>query len=41
LSGVSNDLRKVITAMDDEGNERAQLAYDVYIHTVSAAASVK
>lgn len=31
LSGVSNDMREIDTAIA-QGNERAQLAFDVYIH---------
>ncbi len=31
ISGVSGDMRKVLAAMRD-GNERAKLAFDIYIH---------
>jgi acetate kinase len=31
ISGVSNDLRQIMKAID-EGNDRAQLALDIYIH---------
>lgn len=31
ISGLSNDMRAIIKAMD-EGNERAKLAFDMYIH---------
>jgi acetate kinase len=31
ISGVSNDLREIVTAIAD-GNDRAQLALDIYIH---------
>jgi acetate kinase len=31
ISGLSNDMRTIIKAMD-EGNERAKLAFDMYIH---------
>lgn len=33
ISGISNDLRSVRTA-SEEGHERAQLAYDMYSHSV-------
>lgn len=33
ISGISNDLRSVRTA-SEEGNERAQLAYEMYSHSV-------
>lgn len=33
ISGISNDLRSVRTA-SEEGDERAQLAYDMYSHSV-------
>ncbi len=33
ISGISNDLRTVRTA-SEEGNERAQLAYEMYSHSV-------
>ncbi len=31
ISGISNDMRQILAAIAD-GNERAQLAYDIYIH---------
>ena len=31
LSGISGDMRKIESAIDS-GNERAQLAFDVYVH---------
>ncbi len=31
ISGVSADMREVLTAMD-RGNERARLAFEIYIH---------
>jgi acetate kinase len=31
ISGVSSDLREVIAAKD-QGNQRAQLAWDIYVH---------
>lgn len=31
ISGVSSDMREIIAAMD-EGNQRARLAFDIYIH---------
>lgn len=31
VSGISNDMRQIVAAIAD-GNERAQLAYDIYIH---------
>jgi acetate kinase len=31
VSGISNDMRQILAAIAD-GNERAQLAYDIYIH---------
>jgi acetate kinase len=36
VSGVSADLRKVIEAAD-AGNERAQLAYEIFVHTLCRA----
>ena len=36
VSGVSNDLRNVIKAID-EGNTQAQLAYDIYLHRLIKA----
>ncbi|WP_088243536.1 acetate kinase [Calothrix rhizosoleniae] len=35
VSGVSNDLRQIITAID-QGNQHAQLALDIYIHRLRA-----
>ncbi|MBD2570708.1 acetate kinase [Anabaena lutea] len=35
ISGVSNDLREVIAAKE-QGNERAQLAWDIYVHRLQA-----
>jgi acetate kinase len=31
ISGISGDLREIMTAMN-QGSERAQLAYDIYVH---------
>jgi acetate kinase len=31
ISGISNDMRQILAAITN-GNERAQLAYDIYIH---------
>jgi acetate kinase len=36
ISGISNDLRDILSAME-QGNERAQLAFDVYIHSLCRA----
>jgi acetate kinase len=36
ISGVSNDLRQVIAARE-QGNERAQLAWDIYVHRLQAS----
>jgi acetate kinase len=35
LSGLSGDMRELLAAVDD-GDDRAQLAYDVYIHRLRA-----
>jgi acetate kinase len=35
ISGVSSDLREVIAAKD-QGNQRAQLAWDIYVHRLRA-----
>ncbi|MGM3306139.1 acetate kinase [Anabaena sp. WFMT] len=35
ISGVSSDLREVIAAIN-QGNDRAQLAYDIYVHHLRA-----
>ena len=36
VSGVSNDVRSIAKAMDD-GNEKASLAYDIYLHRLKKA----
>ena len=36
VSGVSSDMRDVLAAMEG-GNERAKLAFDIYVHRVRAA----
>ena len=33
ISGLSNDLREILTAMA-KGNSRAQLAFDIYVHSL-------
>jgi acetate kinase len=35
ISGISSDLRKVIAAKE-QGNQRAQLAWDIYVHRLRA-----
>jgi acetate kinase len=35
ISGISSDLREVIAAKD-QGNQRAQLAWDIYVHRLRA-----
>ena len=35
ISGVSNDMRAVVAAMQN-GNERARLAYDIFVHRLRA-----
>jgi len=35
ISGLSGDMRQLIEAMDS-GNERASLAFDIYIHSLTA-----
>ena len=35
ISGISGDLRKVVSAMSD-GNERAKLAFDIFVHRLQA-----
>ena len=35
ISGVSSDLREVIAAKE-QGNQRAQLAWDIYVHSLRA-----
>jgi acetate kinase len=35
ISGVSGDMREVVTAMND-GNERAKLAFDIFVHRLRA-----
>jgi acetate kinase len=36
ISGISDDMRDVLVGMED-GNERAKLAFDIYVHRVRAA----
>jgi len=36
ISGISNDLREIIKAIE-QGNYRAQLAWDIYIHRLRSA----
>ena len=36
VSGVSNDVREIVKAID-EGNTQAQLAYDIYLHRLKKA----
>lgn len=36
VSGISNDIRSIVKAMND-GNARAKLAYDIYLHQLKKA----
>jgi acetate kinase len=36
ISGVSGDMRHILTAIK-QGNQRAQLAFDIYIHRLQAS----